>query len=147
MIYFNCKRPDDPLRQLSARCGECVLLCYWSHLIPSDSRTSNITVEYRSAELQFFCLSFFVLSILPVLLGRFILVVVLQGLAEHKDTLGAPLCPCRFVTEGFMSVISPFPTNIFFFANLSLDLSSWFLKIYSVYSSNQYHSLVRTFVW
>lgn len=21
--------------------------------------------------------------------------VVIQGLAEHKDTLGAPLCPCR----------------------------------------------------
>ena len=31
--------------------------------------------------------------------------VVLQGLAEHKDTLGAPLCPCRFVVEDFLVVL------------------------------------------
>jgi hypothetical protein len=38
---------------------------------------------------------------LLILLGACTGRCFLQGLAEHKDTLGAPLCPCRSVVEGF----------------------------------------------
>ncbi|KAG0573761.1 hypothetical protein KC19_VG207500 [Ceratodon purpureus] len=41
-----------------------------------------------------------------------------QGLAEHKDTLGAPLCPCRFVTTGLRVFNRTFRINFLFFAQL-----------------------------
>ena len=34
--------------------------------------------------------------------------VVIQGLAEHKDTLGAPLCPCRHYDDKEAEVASGF---------------------------------------
>jgi ferredoxin-thioredoxin reductase catalytic subunit len=45
-----------------------------------------------------------------------------QGLAEHKDTLGAPLCPCRLVLS---SNIEGYGHHVHTVVALRNDLSQW----------------------
>lgn len=67
------------------RCVRCValpLLCCCATAIPTlPQHTHTQRHPYRSG--TYFCVD------------KSVTAVVIQGLAEHKETLGAPLCPCR----------------------------------------------------
>ncbi|KNA20443.1 hypothetical protein SOVF_052380 [Spinacia oleracea] len=75
---------------------QCVIL---SKVEPSDKSVEimrKFSEQYARKSGTYFCVDKGVTS------------VVIKGLAEHKDSLGAPLCPCRYyddkaaeATQGF----------------------------------------------
>eukprot|EP00775_Hariotina_reticulata_P001573 gene1573-1912_t len=50
---------------------------------PTESKNLEVMRKFSEQSGTYFCVD------------KSVTAVVIQGLAEHKDTLGAPLCPCR----------------------------------------------------
>lgn len=69
----------DRASSLSCTRHPCTQLLF--PVVCSDAHACCICVCFRSG--TYFCVD------------KSVTAVVIQGLAEHKDTLGAPLCPCR----------------------------------------------------
>ena len=69
---------------------------------PSAASAKNLEVmrkfseQYAKGSDTYFCMD------------KSVTAVVIQGLAEHKDTLGAPLCPCRHYDDKEAEVQSGF---------------------------------------
>eukprot|EP00899_Mesostigma_viride_P002700 jgi/Mesvir1/12430/Mv00595-RA.1 len=69
-------RPQSRVRRVAARAAH----------EPTDASLEvmrKFSEQYASRSNTFFCVD------------KSVTAVVIKGLAEHKDTLGAPLCPCR----------------------------------------------------
>ncbi|XP_047318072.1 ferredoxin-thioredoxin reductase catalytic chain, chloroplastic-like [Impatiens glandulifera] len=76
--------PSSPIRGASfPRFSRCVI---FAKVKPSEKSVEimrKFSEQYARKSDSYFCVDKGVTS------------VVIKGLAEHKDTLGAPLCPCR----------------------------------------------------
>jgi ferredoxin-thioredoxin reductase catalytic subunit len=63
--------------------ANCTCACCLQCACFLSSRTDAFLCLHTSRSGTYFCVD------------KSVTAVVIQGLAEHKDTLGAPLCPCR----------------------------------------------------
>uniref|UniRef100_A0A7S0RQM8 Ferredoxin-thioredoxin reductase catalytic chain, chloroplastic n=1 Tax=Chlamydomonas leiostraca TaxID=1034604 RepID=A0A7S0RQM8_9CHLO len=87
---MQCSISRSAVRPASVRAGRRTLPIV-ANLKPADPKTESHALEvmrkfseqYAKRSGTYFCMD------------KSVTAVVIQGLAEHKDTLGAPLCPCR----------------------------------------------------